>query len=128
MSGPGVANRLVTSTVARGVDVMPTLLQLAGVPIPVGSDGRSLVPVLRGVTMPDEPAYLESQMAMRHLGWSAVYAMRDAHWKLIHAPRPELYDLSADPQERQNRFEGNSAGPGARLERALRTRLAARLV
>jgi arylsulfatase A-like enzyme/Flp pilus assembly protein TadD len=126
MSGPGVAKGLVTSIVARGVDVMPTLLQLAGVPIPVGSDGRSLVPGLRGDTMPDEPAYLESQMAMRHLGWSAVYAMRDAHWKLIQAPRPELYDLSADPQERQNRFEGNSAGPVARLERALQSRLAAK--
>ena len=126
MAGPGVAKRLVASTVARGVDVMPTLLQLAGVEIPVGSDGRSLVPVLRGDAMPDEPAYLESQMAMRHLGWSAVYAMRDARWKYIQAPRPELYDLGADPQEQQNHFEANSADHVARLVRALHSQLSAK--
>ena len=126
MAGPGVARKLVASIVARGVDVMPTLLQLAGVEIPVGSDGRSLVPVLQGDTMPDEPAYLESQMAMRHLGWAAVYGMRDARWKYIQAPRPELYDLGADPQERQNQFEGISAAHVASLERELQVQLSAR--
>jgi choline-sulfatase len=124
MAGPGVAKRAISRTVARGIDVMPTLLQLTGVPIPAGVDGRSLVPALRGNTVSDEPAYLESQMAMRHLGWSPVYGMRDAGWKYIRSPRPELYDLTADRQEQQNRF-GGDAGQRARLESALQRQLSA---
>jgi arylsulfatase A-like enzyme len=48
VAGPGVAKGKVASVVARGVDVMPTLLELSDVPVPTGVNGRSLAPVLRG--------------------------------------------------------------------------------
>ncbi len=127
VAGPRVAKGKVASVVARGVDIMPTLLELSEVPVPAGINGRSLAPALRGQTLPDEPAYLESQMAMRHLGWSPVYGLRDANWKYIQAPRPEMYDLTADPQERHNKYEDDSIGQRARLESGLRGQLSAQV-
>jgi arylsulfatase A-like enzyme len=41
------------------VDVLPTLLDLAGIEIPEHVDGRSLVPALRGDTLPAQPAFAE---------------------------------------------------------------------
>jgi hypothetical protein len=35
-------------------------------------------------------------------GWSALRSARDARFKFIDAPRPELYDTDADPAERRN--------------------------
>jgi choline-sulfatase len=113
---PGVSPRVVRDVVARGVDVMPTLLDFAGVtappaasgssrPIPL--DGRSLRPALEGKPLPDASVYVESLMARRHLGWAAVRGLRDARWKFIDAPRPELYDLSSDPSESANVLAGH---------------------
>lgn len=102
MAGPGIREGLVSKTVARGVDVMPTLLDLAGQATPAGLDGRSLRPALEGMSMGDEPAYIESLLARRHLGWAPLHGLRSAAWKLIEAPRRELYDLDRDPGERDN--------------------------
>jgi len=33
---------------------------------------------------------------------SALFAVRDARWRYVEAPEPELYDLQADPQELRN--------------------------
>jgi arylsulfatase A-like enzyme len=41
----------------RSLDVMPTLLDLAGLPSPAGIDGRSLVPLMRGEEEQDRPAW-----------------------------------------------------------------------
>ncbi len=49
--GPGVAPRKVDDIVLN-IDLAPTLLELAGVPIPETVDGASLVPFLRGTTPP----------------------------------------------------------------------------
>ena len=104
VAGPGVRDGLVARVVARGVDVMPTLLDLAGVAPPDHLDGRSLRPALEGGTLGDEPAYVESLMAQRSLGWAPLHALRSAAWKYIDAPQPELYDLEDDPGERRNRI------------------------
>jgi tetratricopeptide (TPR) repeat protein len=37
-----------------------------------------------------------------HFGWSDLRVLREGRWKYIQAPRPELYDLTADPGERAN--------------------------
>jgi arylsulfatase A-like enzyme/Tfp pilus assembly protein PilF len=119
MEGPGVSKGTIAHTIARGVDVMPTLLDLAGVEIPGGLDGRSLAPAARGGTLGDEPAYAESLFARIQLGWSPLYAWRTSRWKVIDAPRPELYAIDRDPGETSNRAvaEGDTA---ARLLRQLR--------
>jgi arylsulfatase A-like enzyme len=38
----------------------------------------------------------------RRLGWAPLRTLRDARFKLIDAPRPELYDLARDPFEERN--------------------------
>jgi arylsulfatase A-like enzyme len=93
---------------ARLVDVMPTLLDFAGLPVPAGLAGASLVPLLRGREEGTRLAYSE----LRRSPWNdyARTAMRDGRHKLIAnlAPRPagwpeiEFYDLTRDPNEREN--------------------------
>jgi len=42
---------------------------------------------------------------LHHYGWSELTAIRSVRYKLIDAPRPELYDLERDPKELTNIFE-----------------------
>jgi choline-sulfatase len=99
MAGPGIPRGRVSSVVARGIDVAPTLLDYAGLRIPRGMQGRPLRPAAEGREMEDAPAYAESLFCRLNLGWAELHAWRTAQWKLIEAPRPELYDLGADPGE-----------------------------
>ncbi|MFO0980452.1 MAG: tetratricopeptide repeat protein [Planctomycetota bacterium] len=41
-------------------------------------------------------------MPFFNFGWSPLTGVRVGHDKFIHAPRDELYDLAADPQEARN--------------------------
>jgi len=104
IAGPAVAAGRVSATVARGIDVLPTLLDYAGLAPAAGVEGRSLRPAAEGREMSDAPAYAESLYAQREFGWAPLHAWRTAKFKLIEAPRPELYDLIADPAERTNRL------------------------
>ena len=88
---------------ARLVDVMPTLLDLAGLPPVAGTDGVSLRPLFSGRRVPAEPAYVETRQPWFTYGWSPLAAVRSGGWKYVAAPRPELYDLAGDPGETRNR-------------------------
>jgi arylsulfatase A-like enzyme/tetratricopeptide (TPR) repeat protein len=109
LAGPGIAAGRVASTVARGIDVLPTLLDLAGLRAARAVEGRSLRPAVDGREMSDAPAYAESLYAEREFGWAPLFAWRTARFKLIEAPRPELYDLERDPGETANRFGEQAA-------------------
>jgi arylsulfatase A-like enzyme/Tfp pilus assembly protein PilF len=103
---PGLAPRLVRTQV-RHVDLMPTVLALAGVPVPHGLPGRDLGPLLRvGDAAPatdgDLVSYAETWYGRLHFGWSELRAVTADGWKYIDAPRPELYDVHRDPGERRN--------------------------
>ena len=54
-------------------------------------------------------AYAESMTPNLQFGWSALHSLRSTRYKLIEAPRPELYDLAADPGEETNVFDRNPA-------------------
>jgi choline-sulfatase len=103
MAGPGVGAGRVSTTVARGIDLLPTLLDYAGIAPRADLEGRSLRPAAEGRPMADAPAYAESLYPEREFGWAPLHAWRTARYKLIEAPRPELYDLEADAGERTNR-------------------------
>jgi choline-sulfatase len=81
---------------ARTVDVMPTVLGLLGAAGRPGLDGRD---VLSGP--PGAESYAET-LHPESLGWAPLYALRVAGLKVIDAPRPELYDLRADPAEQSD--------------------------
>jgi choline-sulfatase len=96
----------------RLVDVLPTVLDLVGVTGPANDniDGRSLVPLLTGATREmGLEAYAEALYPLHHFGWSDLRALREGRFKLIAAPRPELYDLADDPKESTNLFESRRA-------------------
>jgi arylsulfatase A-like enzyme/tetratricopeptide (TPR) repeat protein len=123
MRGPGIRPGTKVETLVRGVDVLPTVLDLLdlteGTP---AVSGRSVEPALNGVPMDDEPAFAESLTPLVHYGWSDLRALRDGRWKYILAPRPELYDLDIDPGELRNLAEREPA-----RARALRAGLEERL-
>ncbi|OPZ31085.1 MAG: Arylsulfatase [Lentisphaerae bacterium ADurb.BinA184] len=86
-------------------DIMPTILDLLGVPTKLRFDGRSLTPLMHGGPRPPEPEFYITECTwMRKHGW------RTPQWKLIHAlepdfhfkPEVELYDVLRDPQESNN--------------------------
>ncbi len=111
VAGPGVSAGRVAQTVARGIDVLPTLLDWAGLAVRKEIEGRSLRPALEGREMSDAPAYAETLYPEREFGWAPLFAWRTATHKAIEAPRPELYDLERDPGETQDR----AGTQGARL-------------
>jgi len=103
LAGPGISAGSVSNVVGRGVDVMPTLVDAAGLQVPEHLDGRSLKLALEGRTMDDEGTYIESLLAERQFGWAPLRGFRDSRWKFIDAPEPELYDLLQDAAEMKNR-------------------------
>jgi len=94
---------ITRSSVVSLVDVMPTILNMADIPIPSQVQGQSLLPLFMG----DEEsksnfAYSETFYPRFHYGWSELTSVQDERFKLIIAPRLELYDLLDDPEERNN--------------------------
>ena len=101
LNGPGVPAASVSDQV-RIVDVMPTALALLGVPAPPVVQGTDLMPIARGQHL-GLVAHSESWYPRYHYGWSELRAIQDGRFKLIRAPRLELYDLATDPSEAQDR-------------------------
>ena len=99
---PGRVAPAASAAPARLVDLTPTVLDLLRVPSPAALDGVTLAPLLAGRRAADEPAYLETYQPWLSYGWSPLRAIRHRGYKLIDAPRPELYALDADPGEQRN--------------------------
>lgn len=87
---------VVVDRVVSVADVFPTVLDLIGVESNKPCDGRSLVD---GQPDPDRMIYLETLAPYLDHGWSPLYGIRRHRDKYILAPRPEYYDLQADPDE-----------------------------
>lgn len=92
----------------RTVDILPTVLDLLQVPTPDSLAGVSLAPLMAGareIPNVSMDGYGEAMYPLHHYGWSELTATRTDRYKLIDAPRPELYDLELDPKELNNIFE-----------------------
>jgi arylsulfatase A-like enzyme len=90
----GLQTGVVDSAVGL-IDVLPTLLELAGLdPEGEGLQGRSLVPLMRGESLPPRPVYLET---------AGIRSLTDGDRKLIRYPggESEFFDLRVDPKEQQ---------------------------
>lgn len=97
LAGPGIDTRVVDSPVSL-VDVAPTLARLAGLAT-FDADGVDLSGALRGAAVPARALYAESFAPLLDFGWSPLRSVRQDGWKVIDAPRPELYQVSTDPEE-----------------------------
>ncbi len=112
---------------ARLVDVTPTVLDLVGLDVPDGLDGRSLLPLVvheaartaardavdpraeptgeagaRAEALVGPASYAETYYPRFHYGWSELIVVETERWKLVLAPRSELYDRRVDPTERHD--------------------------
>lgn len=86
--------RMVDDTV-RSVDILPTILDLLGLPVPPGLAGESLLPALRGQRAFPRSAFAEE----RAHGYELLTLRRDG-WKWIRGKdHGELYHLAEDPLE-----------------------------
>jgi arylsulfatase A-like enzyme/Flp pilus assembly protein TadD len=97
--------------IARLIDLAPTALDLVGQPAPAGCEGRSLVDAVAAGERTAPPAYFEAMDANLTRNWAPLTGIVSGRHKLIDLPIPELYDLTADPQETTNVFgrEGERA-------------------
>jgi len=85
------------------VDVMPTVLEMIGLPAPKALQGKSLLPFFfKPKKEARRLAYAETYYPRFHFGWSELQSVQDGRWKLILSPEPELYDLKIDPEEKNN--------------------------
>jgi tetratricopeptide (TPR) repeat protein len=80
-------------------DVLPTVLELAGVPAP-RLTGRSLV-----ASKASTPIYSESLYARIHLGCGELRSIVDGERHVIDGMHAEVYDLKKDPKEKVNRID-----------------------
>ena len=101
LSMPGRLDPRVVSTQVRSVDLVPTLLDLAG--LPTGQiDGATLLPLVDGREQGDRPAVI----AGTDMGALTKIAVRMPPWKLIlevESGEEEAYRLDVDPRERESR-------------------------
>ncbi|MFZ0561718.1 MAG: sulfatase-like hydrolase/transferase [Terriglobales bacterium] len=117
-SGAGPAYRgVVIDAQVRTTDILPTILAATGIAAPPELNGESLFPLLdknSGEKKSEENRELfgETDYPLRW-GWAPLRALRTENAKLIEAPRPELYDLQADPKETKNLY----AADGVNLQR-----------
>jgi N-acetylglucosamine-6-sulfatase len=97
--GPGVPVGQ-TDAFVHNVDLAPTLLDLAGAPIPDSVDGLSFAPFLHGKV----PGSWRSEVMVEDWGSGPSYTVRNADWMYNHQDTEdiELYDMRADPYQLHN--------------------------
>ena len=130
--GPGITAGATPEQFVANIDLAPTILDLAGLPVPESMQGRSMAPLLRG----ERPADWRSSVYYRyyhdpgHHNTRAHYGVRTTTHKLIHYWKKdawELYDLLKDPTEQHNLLydEAEATSPEvARLFAELRAEIA----
>jgi arylsulfatase A-like enzyme/Tfp pilus assembly protein PilF len=106
------------------VDVMPTILQVTGIPIPKEMQGEALLAASATTASQaesrattghsssgdgsaaapprDRAQYSESDYPHRTFGWSSLRSLRTGKYLFVEAPKRELYDQVADPKEERN--------------------------
>jgi arylsulfatase A-like enzyme len=127
---PGARNR---RDIVSNLDFAETFCEAAGVPVPSGMQGRSLVPVLQGHT----PEDWRKDYYYHYYEWPAVhnvrphYGVASDHYKLVKfygdVDYWELFDLQKDPAEMTSVYEDPSYAETRKQLRAELERLQQRL-
>lgn len=119
--GSGIKCASVPTQFVANIDLAPTFLELAGLPIPGSMQGRSLVPLLRG----DSPADWRTSIYYRYYHdpgdhrTAAHLGVRTATHKLIYFWKKdayELFDLNKDPDEQHNLLFDQANEPGVKAK------------
>ncbi|MVO98411.1 sulfatase [Paenibacillus lutrae] len=106
IKAPGITKPgTVVNGLIYNVDVVATITDLAGLPVPSGWDGASFSPVLRG-----EHWQGRDYLVMDHALYTCQRAVRDQKWYFIRTYHPglynfepvSLYDMEHDPNQTTN--------------------------
>ena len=116
IQGPGIPDKMSgmkLDQLALNIDIAPTILDMAGIPIPSEMDGMSLYPLLRGLDSPSREDFF-----MEHVDIIEVEnpipdsrGVRSDEWKYIRylnvEPEvEEMYHIKTDPMEVQEPGRG----------------------
>jgi len=115
LAGPGVPEGGRSKALAWLHDLVPTLCELSGLPLPE-VDGVSLVPLLRGGRAAGRPVLVAAYRDLQR-------AVTDGRWKLIRytvggSLREQLFDLGTDPWETRDLLAGGGVSAGVTARRA----------
>src|SRR5438552_5305726 len=101
---PGRNSSKTVSEQVGTTDSLPTVLDILRVPLPARLDGESLKPYFADTKNAERTALGETDYPLR-FGWAPLRSIRQEGFKFIEAPRPELYNLKADPGELKNIYQ-----------------------
>lgn len=108
MALPGkIPSRRRLESRVEAIDILPTILELQGLPIPDEVQGRSLVPDLRGTALEQRPVVIEGRGARSIIEGKYHLIVRDPIARKLRRHDEELerafelYDLEQDPGERR---------------------------
>jgi len=111
--GQAAAKPTRVAAKVRLVDIAPTLLEIAAIPVPSQLPGQSLLRIAKskstGSSSGDQPVYSRADLPQRGFGWSPLESWRAGKYLYIRAPKPELYDLTADPAAAHNLAQSSKA-------------------
>jgi choline-sulfatase len=120
---PGATTGTTVTELTSLIDVMPTVLQTLGITVPSQVQGHSRLPVLTARKEESVGIYAETFLPLLHFNWSELRSVETQKYQFIAAPKPELYDLTADPGETRNLYAEKKAVGGelqARLNAMVR--------
>jgi choline-sulfatase len=107
-SGTGEVSELP----ARHVDLAPTILDLVEAAPLANLAGRTLIDregrAIRPEADAERASYFEAMSASLNRGWAPLNGVLAGREKLVALPLPELYDLTADPDESSNLIDARS--------------------
>ncbi len=117
------------------IDVMPTILEMAGAAAPAAMQGQSLTPLLRGAPFIRKQPIYAAKLALPRAkpgtpvkeNLSDTFARIDPQWKLIYRQRFdraglkefELYDRRSDPGDKVDVSERQTAAVAGRKAEVL---------
>ena len=111
MKYPGVIRPGTTiNALIQNVDIAPTLLNIASIPIPPKMQGTTFLPLLKGDTIEKKVrrAYYEYYWEFSYPQTRTTFGIREHQYKFIFYPGiwdiSELYNLEKDPEEKDNLY------------------------
>ena len=113
---------------AETVDIAPTILRELGIRDDISKQlqGQPL-PLHRNEGDSGRAAYSETFYPFSSFGWSPLHSLQNERYEYIEAPKPELYDLQADPSESHNIVSTQTAMATV-MKEALAARMAKKTV
>ena len=112
-SGPNIQSGKIISQQVRSIDIFPTITNLVGLPEKSKSHGVSLVPLLKGEKLEEQPVFMETAVNTNKSLSSNTIGVRNSEYKYfrdrnIETKNIHLYDLKNDPLEEKNIFKEKS--------------------